>query len=91
MPNTQTPSPHPQADWPALRPGRTLSSARTDMLRAMLPKTQEYLQSRHANLIGEDLIEDYVALDWMEWAGGGLRLTETGRNLCNMVSRRMSR
>ena len=83
MPNLLTPG-----DPPAIRPGRTLPPSRSDMLRAMLPHTLECLKARQANLIGDDLITDYVALDWLEWAGGGLRLTETGRNLCNLVSRR---
>ncbi|MGC4061969.1 MAG: hypothetical protein QM749_14395 [Aquabacterium sp.] len=84
MPNTH----QPPVDPPASRPGRILPSSRAEMLRAMLPHTLECLKTRRANLIGDDLIADYVALDWLEWAGGGLRLTETGRNLCNMVNRR---
>lgn len=84
MPNSHL----PPVDPPASRPGRILPSSRAEMLRAMLPHTLECLKTRRANLIGDDLIADYVALDWLEWAGGGLRLTETGRNLCNMVNRR---
>jgi archaellum component FlaD/FlaE len=78
----------PQVEVMAIRPGRKLATSRAEMLRAMLPHTLECLKTRRANLIGDDLIADYVALDWLEWAGGGLRLTETGRNLCNMVNRR---
>lgn len=78
----------PPAETLAIRPGRKLPSSRAEMLRAMLPHTLECLKARQAALIGDDLIADYVALDWLEWAGGGLRLTETGRNLCNMVNRR---
>ena len=59
-----------------------------EVLRTMLPHTIECLKSRQANLIGDDLIEDYVALDWLEWAGGGLRLTEVGRNLFSAMNRR---
>jgi archaellum component FlaD/FlaE len=86
MTDTHTPT----AEIAAVRPGRKLPSSRAEMLRAMLPHTLECLKTRRANLIGDDLIADYVALDWLEWAGGGLRLTETGRNLCNMVNRRPS-
>lgn len=78
----------PQVDPPAYRPGGKLPSSRAEMLRAMLPHTLECLKARQAHLIGDDIIDDYVSLDWLEWAGGGLRLTETGRNLCNMVNRR---
>lgn len=88
MPSPQTSVADPAADFPAHRPGGRLSSSRADMLRSMLPHTLECLKARQAYLIGDDLIEDYVTLDWLEWAGGGLRLTETGRNLCNMVNRR---
>ena len=83
MPNTHNPT----ADAPAFRPGLALGASRADMLRAMLPHTLECLKTRRANLIGDDLIAEYVSLDWLEWAGGGLRLTETGRNLCNAAMR----
>lgn len=86
MPNP-LPSPvEPPAAF--LRPGQMLSAARTDQLRTMLPHTMECLKARQAHLIGDDLIEDYVMLDWLEWAGGGLRLTEVGRNVSNGLARR---
>lgn len=89
MPNPQ-PSPlEPVAASAAfLKPGQVLSASRTDMLRTMLPHTIECLKARQAHLIGDDLIDDYVAVDWLEWAGGGLRLTEVGRNVCNGLMRR---
>ncbi len=59
-------------------------------LRAQLPRTAECLAARHAHLIDEDLIDAYVDLDWLEWQGGGLRLTVTGRNLCDQVIREHS-
>lgn len=71
-----------------LHGGHVLTASRTDMLRTMLPHTMECLKARQASLIGDDLIDDYVALDWLEWAGGGLRLTEVGRNVCNGMTRR---
>jgi hypothetical protein len=75
----------------ARRPGQALPVTRTDMLRAELPRTMECLKSRQAHLIAEDLIEDYVTLDWMEWAGGGLRLTETGRNVWTGINKQATR
>jgi hypothetical protein len=90
MPNPHPPSAEPAAAASAafLRPGHVLSATRTDMLRTMLPHTIECLKARQAHLIGDDLIDDYVALDWLEWAGGGLRLTEIGRNVSNGLLRR---
>lgn len=83
------PSPlSPSDEYAVSRPGHALSASRADLLRTMLPHTIECLKSRQANLIGDDLIEDYVALDWLEWAGGGLRLTEVGRNLFSAMNRR---
>jgi len=32
--------------------------------------------------IAEGYVEDYVALQWLEWNGGALRLTITGENIC---------
>lgn len=84
MPST----PSPSLDYAATRPGQAMPASRAEMLRTMLPHTMECLKARQANLIGDDLIEDYVTLDWLEWAGGGLRLTEIGRNLCSAMTRR---
>ena len=39
------------------------------------------LERRRADLVSEDLIADYVALNWLEWNGGSLRLTVTGKNV----------
>jgi hypothetical protein len=43
------------------------------------------LHRRRADLIPEDVIGDYVALHWLEWNGGALRLTITGQNICDQV------
>lgn len=40
----------------------------------------DLLHRRRADLIGDGMIADYVALHWLEWNGGALRLTVTGRN-----------
>ncbi len=78
---SSSPRAEPRSAQVAQRPGQGLTVSRTDMLRTELPRIMECLKARQAHLIGEDLIEDYVSLDWMEWAGGGLKLTETGRNV----------
>ncbi|MDP9123031.1 MAG: hypothetical protein M3N82_00240 [Pseudomonadota bacterium] len=36
------------------------------------------LLQRRANLIAEDDIDDFVALGWMDWHGGSLRITPLG-------------
>jgi hypothetical protein len=51
------------------------------MLRQSLPATAVLLAQRRASDIAEGLIDDYVALNWLEWNGGGLRLTTTGDNI----------
>jgi hypothetical protein len=78
---SSSPPVEPHGAQVAHRPGQGMPVSRTDMLRAELPRTMECLKTRQAHLIGDDLIDDYVSLDWMEWAGGGLKLTETGRNV----------
>jgi len=56
-----------------------------DLLRARLPVVERLLAARRADLLSEAEIERYVALDWLEWRGGSLRLTTVGRNLCDQV------
>ncbi len=56
--------------------------ARRDELRAELPLVAELLQKRRANEIDDLVIDDLVALVWLEWAGGSLQLTTTGKNIC---------
>lgn len=53
-----------------------------ERLRRALPATVELLQSRQADRIDDRDIDAYVNLNWLEWHGGGLRLTITGRNIC---------
>ncbi|WP_077000047.1 hypothetical protein [Variovorax sp. KK3] len=53
-----------------------------ERLRAALPATVELLKQRQADRIADADIEAYVSLNWLEWHGGGLRLTITGRNIC---------
>ncbi|MET3494060.1 hypothetical protein [Variovorax boronicumulans] len=53
-----------------------------ERLKRALPATVELLQSRQADRIDDSDIDAYVGLNWLEWHGGGLRLTITGRNVC---------
>ena len=62
-----------------------LQPQRREVLRDALPATVGLLKMRRAAEIAESDIEDYVALNWMEWNGGGLRLTTTGENICRQV------
>lgn len=57
----------------------------TEALRHELLVTVEALQRRRADLVSEALIAGYVALYWMEWNGGTLRLTQTGKNVCDQL------
>ncbi len=63
------------APAPALKP-----HAREELLGALLD-TVDLLHGRRAAEIGPGLIDDYVALNWLEWNGGALRLTVTGDNI----------
>ena len=60
-------------------------SIRTAELRDQLLVTVDSLQRRRADLVNESLIADYVALNWLEWNGGSLQLTETGKNMCQQM------
>ena len=57
-----------------------LPHGREDLLGALLD-TVSLLQHRRAAEIGEGYIDEYVALNWLEWNGGTLRLTVTGHAL----------
>ena len=67
-------------------PLNTLDAAtRTAQLRDELLVTVDALQRRRADLVDERLIADYVALSWLEWNGGSLQLTVTGKNMCDQM------
>ncbi|MEJ8859601.1 hypothetical protein WKW79_33920 [Variovorax robiniae] len=53
-----------------------------ERLRQRLPLTARRLKEGQADRIDTGDIDAYVQLDWLEWHGGGLRLTDTGRNVC---------
>jgi len=40
----------------------------------------ERLRRCHASEIPEDYIDDYLAMSWLQWNGGALKLTELGEN-----------
>ena len=56
---------------------------RKERLRQALPAAVELLRTRQAGLIAAREIEEFVALNWLEWHGGTLRLTVTGSNVCS--------
>ena len=62
---------------------------RREALRDALLSTVDLLKQRRASDIAEGYIEDYVALNWLEWNGGGLRLTTVGDNLCKQLTARL--
>ena len=52
-----------------------------DELRDSLLSTIDLLYRRRAAEVGDRFIDGYIALDWLEWNGGTLRLTATGENI----------
>ena len=59
---------------------------RKERLRQALPAAVELLRTRQASLIEAGEIDEFVALNWLEWHGGTLRLTVTGSNVCSQLS-----
>jgi hypothetical protein len=57
-----------------------------EVLRAALQVSADALYRRRASEIPEGYIDEYVRLHWLEWRGGGLRLTTTGENICRQIS-----
>jgi len=58
---------------------------RREQLRTELLTTVDSLYRRRADLVSEGFIADYVALRWLEWNGGALRLTVTGNDMCEQM------
>ena len=56
-------------------------SDRKERLRLALPAAAELLRTRQAGMIAAKEIDEFVALNWLEWHGGTLRLTVTGSNV----------
>ena len=61
-------------------------AASRERLRQALPATVDHLQQHQAGRIDDQDIDAYVKLNWLEWHGGGLRLTITGRNVCAQLA-----
>ncbi len=59
---------------------------RRELLKLGLQQAVDLLRGRRADLIDEALIEDCVALNWLEWHGGNLRLTVVGSNVCKQLA-----
>ena len=57
-----------------------------DVLRASLQASADALYRRRASEIPDGYIDEYVRLNWLEWRGGGLRLTPTGENICRQIA-----
>jgi hypothetical protein len=57
-------------------------ASRREALRDGLQLTAELLRRRLACDIPAGYIDDYLALDWLEWKSGTLGLTLTGENIC---------
>lgn len=66
-------------------------AARRDLLRDELLATVSLLKQRRAAEIAEGYVDDYIALHWMEWHGGSLRLTTTGENVCRHLKALLAR
>jgi hypothetical protein len=50
-------------------------------IRKALPAAARDLAQCRADRIGDEVIDRFVALDWMEWRGGALKLTQVGLNV----------
>ena len=62
-----------------------LTAFRRESLRDELPQSLDMLKRCRASDIPAGYIDDYVALNWLEWCGGGLRVTILGENICRQV------
>jgi len=61
---------------------------RREALREALPGMVDLLARRRAVDIEVGCIDDCVALNWLEWNGGALRLTTSGNDVCKQVMHR---
>ena len=52
-----------------------------ETLKDALLGTAMLIERRRCSEIAEGYIDGYVALNWLEWNGGSLRLTVTGQNV----------
>ncbi len=63
---------------------------RHQVLAEALLDTVDLLQRRRADLIDETFIDNYVALGWLEWHGGQLRLSALGSTICQQMAERLA-
>ena len=66
---------------PVRAPARPPALLPREILMGAFLNTAELIRLRRCAEIAEGYIDGYVALNWMEWNGGSLRLTETGQNI----------
>jgi hypothetical protein len=58
---------------------------RREALLHELLASVDMLHRRRASQIPDGFIDGYVGLNWLEWHGGGLRVTPTGENVCSQL------
>jgi len=63
------------------------STTRRGALRDALPASVGMLSRHRACEIPAGYVDDYVALDWLEWRGGSLQLTIVGKNILQQLAR----
>ena len=63
----------------------SVPQARRETLRGVLPQVVELLQKRRASEIDDTVIDDLVSLYWLEWVGGSLQLTTTGKSVSRQL------
>jgi len=61
---------------------------RREHLRDALPSSVDLLWHCRASEIPTGYLDDYVALHWLEWHGGGLRITPSGESVRREVVER---
>ncbi|WP_157359584.1 hypothetical protein [Caldimonas brevitalea] len=71
------------------RPLTSSAQLRKEALRNGLLATVDMLKRRRAAEVPEGYLDDYVALNWLEWHGGGLRLTVVGENTYKQLTARL--
>ncbi len=81
----KSPAPPARSRLQVTAPVRPALILRRELLRNQLPGTVDALLRCRADLVPEGFIADYVALDWLEWNGGALRITLTGSNICKQM------
>ena len=68
----------------------SLTALRRQALRDTLLATVDLLRRRRAAEVPEGDLDAYVALNWLEWHGGSLRLTVVGDNVCKQLTARLA-